>query len=137
MTAKEYLCQVKEKQDKIVEKEEYIERLRGTLEVAGIRYDVERVQSSSDLDRFSKTFSKIFEAEDELKQMKEDFVLFRINVIDMIFKLPDEYHRKILNHVYIDFMTLKKCAEKIHLSYDYVRELHIQALSVFESMFPQ
>ena len=39
MTEKEYLSQVQEQQNKILEQEEYIQRLRATLDVAGIRYD--------------------------------------------------------------------------------------------------
>ena len=36
-----------------------------------------------------------------LKQMKEEFVLFRVKVIDMIQKVPEKKHREVLNHVVI------------------------------------
>lgn len=136
MDAKEYLSHVKELQDRILEKEEYIERLRSTLGIAGIRYDIDRVQTSPDLDRFAHTFSKIFDAEDEVKQMKESLMFYKVQVIDMIQQMPDLNHRKVLNCVYLDYLSLKKCAEKIHYSYDYVRELHVQALNAFEELYP-
>lgn len=137
MTAKEYLSQVQEQQNKILEQEEYIQRLRATLDVAGIRYDKERVQTSPDPDKMAHTFSKIFEQEEILENMKKVFVDFRIKVIDMIHQIENDIFRKILNIVYIDGKNLKECAKDIGFSYDYVREMHIQALSAFDEKFPQ
>lgn len=136
MTAKEYLSQVQEKQNQILEQEEYIQRLRATLDVAGIRYDKERIQTSPDPDKMAHTFSKIFEQEEILEGMKKAFVEFRIKVIDMIRQIENEIFRKVLNIVYIDGKNLKECAKDIGFSYDYVREIHIQALSAFDTKFP-
>lgn len=136
MTAKEYLSQVQEKQNQILEQEEYIQRLRATLDVAGIRYDKERVQTSPDPDKIAHTFSKIFEQEEILENMKKAFVDFRIKVIDMIRQIENEIYRKVLNVVYIDGKNLKECAKDIGFSYDYIREIHIQALSAFDTKFP-
>ena len=98
MTAKEYLSQVQEQQNKILEQEEYIQRLRATLDVAGIRYDKERVQTSPDPDKMAHTFSKIFEQEEILEDMKKVFVDFRIKVIDMIHQIENDIFRKIDRH---------------------------------------
>ena len=66
MTAKEYLLQIKEQRNDILNQEEYIQRLRDSLGVAGIRYDKERVQSSPEPDKFAKIFGQIFEEEEML-----------------------------------------------------------------------
>ena len=136
MDAKEYLSLVKEKQDRIVEKQEYIERLYGTLGIAGIDYSRDKIQTSPDADKFADTFAKIFKAEEDLTRMKEDFVQFRVQVIDMIQKVPEKKHREVLNHVYLDFMSLKECAKHVDYCYDYVRELHSEGLKSFEEIFP-
>lgn len=136
MTAKEYLKQVKDKWDEIVEQQDYIEELRTILEASGIRYDKEVVQGSGDPDRMTHIIIKIIEQEEVLEDMKYDYILFRLNVIEMIHKLKDIKHRKLLSCVYIDFKTLKESANMIGYSYDYTRELHIEALNEFHTMFP-
>lgn len=136
MTAKEYLKQVKDKWDEIAEQQEYIEELRTTLEASGIRYDREAVQGSGDTDRMTHVIIKVIEQEEKLERMKQEYILFRFSVIEMIHKLKDIKHRKLLSCVYIDFKTLKESANVIGYSYDYTRELHIEALNEFHTMFP-
>ena len=137
MTVKEYLSLVKLKQEQITEKEEYIARLRRSLEIIGIDYDRDSVQTSPDGDKYADTFGKIMEAETDLIKMKKMFVNFRVKVLDMIQKLPEKKHRDVLQYVYLDYMKLKKCAVIMGFSYDYVRELHLEALKAFEQKFPQ
>ena len=136
MDAKEYLLQVGERKEQILEKEEYIEWLRESLGLAGIDYDRDKIQTSADGDKFANTFAKIFKAEEDLKRMKEELVLFSVQVIDMIQKLPEKKHRDILKHVYLDGMKLKECADSVGYSYDYVRELHSEGLKAFGEIFP-
>lgn len=137
MTAKEYLMQVKYKHNDIVEQEEYIERLRGSLDIQGIRYDRDKIQSSPEPDRISKMFAIIFEEEAKLEKMKDEFVQFKIKVIQQIHQLDYSVYKHILNYVYIDLMNLKQCSLKIGFSYDYTRELHRKALDAFREKFPQ
>lgn len=137
MTVKEYLSLVKLKQEQITEKEEYIARLRRSLEIIGIDYDRDSVQTSPDGDKYADTFGKIIEAEKDLITMKKMFVNFRVKVLDMIQKLPEKKHRDVLQYVYLDCLKLKKCAVIMGFSYDYVRELHLDALKAFEEKFPQ
>lgn len=137
MIAKVFLSEVKNKRDKILEEQETIQRLRDTLEVSGISYDRDSIQTSPNLDRMSCTFSKIFEHEDYLEELKQEYAKLRILVIDMISRLDVENHRKVLNYVYLDYMTLKHTARKMGYSYDYVRELHSKALDEFSEKFPQ
>lgn len=135
MTVKEYLSCVKLRQEEITETEEYIERLRTTLGIAGIDYERDKIQTSVTGDKLGDTFVKIFEAEENLKRMKENFVLFRIGVMNMIQQVPERKHREVLNHVYLDYMKLKQVADVMGYSYDYVRELHLEALGCIGEIF--
>lgn len=136
MTVKEYLSCVKLRQEEITETEEYIERLRTTLGIAGIDYERDKIQTSVNGDKLGDTFVKIFEAEENLKRMKENFVVFRIGVMNMIQQVPERKHREILNHVYLDYMKLKQVADVMGYSYDYIRELHLEALGCISEIFP-
>lgn len=137
MIAKVFLSEVKNKHDKIIEEQETIQRLRDTLEMTGISYDRDYVQTSPNLDKMASTFSKIFEHEDYLEELKKEYAKLRILVIDMISRLDVENHRKILNYVYIDYLSLKHTANKMGYSYDYIREIHTKALEEFNEKFPQ
>ena len=136
MTAKEYLLQIKEQRNDILNQEEYIQRLRDSLGVAGIRYDKERVQSSPEPDKFAKIFGQIFEEEEKLQQMKDDLALTRVKIINQIHQIEDSKHQKVLYIVYVDGKNLKKAAQAMCFSYDYVKEIHIAALQAFEQKFP-
>lgn len=136
MTAKKYLLQIKEQKQNIRKQEEYIQRLRDSLTIAGISYDKERIQSSPDPDKFAKIFGQIDEEEQRLEDMKTRFVNTRVKIINQIHELKDDRYDKLLNYVYVDDLTLKETSQQMSFSYDYIRELHIAALQTFEEMFP-
>lgn len=128
--------QIKKQGKNILNQEEYIQRLRDSLEVAGIRYDKERAQSSPEPDKFARIFGQIFEEEEKLQQMKDDLVLKRVEIINQIHQLEDSKHQNVLYIVYVDGKNLKKAAQAMSFSYEYVKEIHIAALQAFEEKFP-
>lgn len=134
MTAKEYLLQVKSKYKQIQEQEDYVQRLKDSLDVKAIRYDKEPMSGTPDPYSREHLFIKLIEEEDKLTLMYKEYLNFRIKVIDRIHSLDDYRHRKILYGVYIDFENLKDL--KIGYSYDYIRELHVEALKAFSEKFP-
>lgn len=136
VTAKEYLLQIKEQKQNIRKQEEYIQRLRDSLTIAGISYDKERIQSSPDPDKFAKIFGQIDEEEQRLEDMRTRLINTRVKIINQIHELKDDRYDKLLNYVYVDDLTLKETAQQMSFSYDYIRELHIAALQTFEEMFP-
>lgn len=95
MTAKEYLLQIKEQKQNIRKQEEYIQRLRDSLTIAGISYDKERIQSSPDPDKFAKIFGQIDEEEQRLEDMKTRFVNTRVKIINQIHQLAEEKHQNV------------------------------------------
>lgn len=136
MTAKEYLLQIKEQKQNIRKQEEYIQRLRDSLTIAGISYDKERIQSSPDPDKFAKIFGQIDEEEKRLEDMKTRFVNTRVKIINQIHELDDIKHQDVLYQVYVDDKTLKKASFAMSFSYEYVKELHLAALQAFDQKFP-
>ena len=135
--AKDYLSQVKKKAKAVQEQKELIQRLRDSLDLAGVQYDKDRVQSSPDTDKFGKIFAEIEEQEKVLEEKRTAFMEFRVLVIYQIRKIPNAQFREVLNRVYIDFLNIKQCSEEMNYSYIYVRELHMKALNAFERMYPQ
>lgn len=135
--AKDYLSQVKKKAKAVQEQKELIQRLRDSLDLAGVQYDKDRVQSSPDTDKFGKIFAEIEEQEKVLEEKQKDFMQKRVLVIYQIRKIPNAQFREVLNRVYVDFLNIKQCSEEMNYSYIYVRELHMKALNAFERMYPQ
>lgn len=136
MTGREYLTNVIDKDKAIKKQHGYIEALRSLLEPSGINTDSERVQSSSDLDKFGKIFAMIDEEEERLNKMRIDFVVFRFEAITAINQVETEKHRLILYEKYINYKSFKAIAEIMSYSYDYIVELHGKALIEFEEFNP-
>jgi len=135
--AKEYLQTINTMKHRITDQEEYIQRLRDSLGIAGIRYDKDRIQSSPSNDKFTEIFSKIWDEEIVLKEMQELLVNKRVRILNEIHDLDDEKHRRILNIVYVDCKNLKKCSNIMSYSYDYTKELHIAALQAFQDKYSE
>jgi DNA-directed RNA polymerase specialized sigma subunit len=135
VSAKEYLLQIKYLTNDIREQEDYIQRLIESLSIAGLRYDREKVQCSSEPDKFAYIFAQIDEQEEVLEGLKEDLIEMKVKIINMIHELENEKHRKLLNIVYVDMKSLKKAANIMCFSYEYVKELHGEALNAFSEKF--
>lgn len=136
MTAKEYLLQIEDLSNKIKEQEEYIQRLKDSLSIAGINYDKDRVQTSPDPDKFGHVFAQIDEQNTVLDDLKTKLINVRVKALNIIHMLEDERYRKILITVYLDVNSLKKAAKVLSFSYPYIKELHQEALNAFSENFP-
>ena len=128
--------QIKDLHNKIREQEEHIQRLIDSLGIAGISYDKERVQGSPEFDRFAYVFAQIDQEERILESLKTKLIEIKVKIINMIRELENEKHRRLLNIVYVDMKSLKKAANIMCFSYDYIKELHIEALNVFSEKVP-
>lgn len=132
---KDYLFQIKNLNKDIQKTEEHIQALRYSLGIAGINYDKERVQSSPIVDKFAHIFAQIDKQEKVLEDLKTKLIETRVKIINMIHELENDKHRKLLNIVYVDMKSLKIAANKMCFSYDYIKELHLEALDVFFDKF--
>ena len=136
VTAKEYLMQIKDLTDDIQTQKEYVQSLRELLDVAGVSYDKERVQTSPDVDKFGHIFGMIDEGYRELEELETKRINVTADIIQKIYKLDNENYRNVLNSLYVNMYTLKVTSEIMNFSYDYVKELHGEALKAFEQYVP-
>ena len=136
MTGKEYLSAVQDKDKDIVAQEEYIESLRSVLESISVKLSDDRVQSTSDPDKFGKIFAQIDEEEKKLEKMKSDFLMYKVGAITAIKNVETEKHRRLLYERYIHYKPFKTISVLMGYSYDYVLELHGNSLIEFEEMNP-
>ena len=135
MNAKEYLSQVQEKERQVKKQEDYIARLKETLDVAGVRYDKEVVQSSPEPDQMLQILSKLEEQEKILDTMKMELLEFRFSIIEKINQLNKGLYREILYYRYLENGNLKSFAETRSYSCSYVKKMHRIALYLFEQKF--
>lgn len=132
MTGKEYLSAVYTKEKDILAQQEYIEALRTTLTSISVRTDIERVQSSSDPDKLGNILAQVDEEERKLEAMKADFLVYKVEAITAIKQVQTEKHRTLLHEKYINYKSFKVIAGLMNYSYDYILELHGNALDEFE-----
>ena len=130
ITGKEYLACVYSKEKDIIVQQEYIDALRSTLELSGVTLG-ERVQSSGDMDRMGKVFAQIDIEERRLERMRQNFIDYKIEVMNAIRQVEDDRYRTLLHEKYINYKQFKDIAGIMNYSYDYVIELHKGALDYF------
>ena len=133
--AKEFLMQIKNLTNDVKRQEEYVERLRCSLDISGIAYDKERVQSSPEHDKFAKILGQIEEEERILEELRTKLVNTRFEILQMIHRMEDKRFRDVLSIVYVDMKLLREAADIMHFSYSYAREFHIDALFEFHRMY--
>ena len=137
MTPKEYLTIIRKKDDAVDRQLEFIESLKATLTniTAKIGDDI-RVQSSSEPDKFAKVFAQIDEENEKLNRLTDEFVDFKAQALERIYKSQNDFHIKLLCHVYIEYMSLVHVAEITGYSYEYILEVHGRALKEFKHLNP-
>lgn len=131
MDAKRYLEQVKEKQDFWELKNLELQQMK-TLETSTtVLLNPNKVQSSGDKDKLGSAVTKriVFE-EEVVNKAKNDFIAYRDECIQLLEQVKEVNftHYKILHRAYIEYLSLQEAAEKEGYSYQYVKELHREAL---------
>lgn len=139
MTAKDYLSQVQEFDEKLDDERLYIRKLRESLVSVTGNLSDDKVQGSVAGDTMSTVIATILDAEERLKEWEEQVCAFRIQVITQIHQMKDVQLKELLMLKYIDwrnYRTLRDVAEIMGYSYDYTKELHSKALCEFGTTFP-
>lgn len=134
MTAKEYLKEVKRKDDQISRKQEDYESLRSTLMSKGIDYTSTKVNGGGDSDRMSNILGRLQEMEDDINQMIDDFIDFKLVIQSQINALPIASHVALLKYVYVEYGKLHEFAQKYNYDYAYIVNMHGKALVKFSRM---
>lgn len=138
MTVKDYLNQVQEFEEAVVDQRNYIKSLRESLTLMDYDMTADKVQSSPAGDQIGKIIATVLAEEDRLKELEGQTCVFRCQVLREIHQMQDMQLKELLTHKYIEWKkydTLKKVAEKMNYSYDYIKELHQKALYEFGLQF--
>lgn len=131
-SAKEYLMQIGELEERIKQKEIQLQCLRETAGgVSAIRYDKDRVQTTILTDPIGRNMEKVFDLEERILLDKLELETFRNKIINEIHETHDERYIKVLFKRYVEHKTYELIAVECHYTYDYTRVLHSEALRAF------
>lgn len=142
MTVKEYLSQVKDLEEDIIDQKHYIETLRESLtSIGGMGLSPDKVQTSgADKDKFATVIAKVVDAEEKLKRMEEKLCLLKVQIAEQIHQMDDLQFKKLLNLRYLEwkqFGTIRLVALEMGYSVDHTKRLHKYAIDAFGEMLRQ
>lgn len=142
MTVKEYLSQVKDLEEDIIDQKHYIETLRESLtSIGGMEMNPDKVQTSgADKDKFATVIAKVVDAEEKLKRMEEKLCLLKVQIAEQIHQMDDLQFKKLLNLRYLEwkqFGTIRLVALEMGYSVDHTKRLHKYAIDAFGEMLRQ
>lgn len=132
--AKKYLGQIGRLTDHICWLGREIERNRYLLMPGGIRYDLDRVQTSPE-DRMSRVASEIADLLREQEEARARLARIRDRLISEISELPDEALSRLLYLRYVDRLNLLEIAKKMNYSHAWTKKSHGRALDLFAQKY--
>jgi hypothetical protein len=135
VTAKEYLEEIGVISERIRQKEVQLECLRETAGgAAAIRYDKEQIKNSPQTDMLEQKVIELIELEESILVEKVHLEKLRAQIISQIHELDDERYIKILFKRYVEKKSFELIAVECSYNYDYIRELHSDAIRAFGRM---
>ena len=137
MNAQKYLQQIKVLDTKIKQKEEQIEYLKEAAGGAGaIRYDKDKVQTSCSDSKLESMIIEYMQLEQEVQEQKLHLEKVRDVIIGQIHNLHDDRYISVLFKRYVEIKSYELIAVEMNYSFDYVKELHRDALEDFRLKHP-
>jgi len=136
MTAKEYLQRIRSERLEIQQFEERIEEQRYSLLPSGIRYDVDKVQTSPD-DPMMRVYAEIDKLERKIKEHLERLTT-RYNIaMSNILLLDKSEYRQVLALYYLgqERLTWEMVAERMSFSEQRIYQLHNEAIAELEKIW--
>ncbi len=134
MTAKEYLEKIQLHDERINQKLRELEDLqqRRTV-ISAVDYSKEKSSGSRTNEApFEKISDKIVDLIAVINREIDSFAAEKHEIINQIQGLGDCKLMKILYKHYVEYKDLRMISDEMNYSYDYIRELHIKALEIFE-----
>lgn len=134
MKPKEYLMQIQELYWSIYINQEAIERARARLDIHGISYDRDKVQTTPE-DSMPDLVAALIKLEDVTDAKYERLLAMIQTITEQINQLDDITDRRILYMRYVKGNTLGAIARELHYSYDWMKHRHGMALRKFGEIF--
>lgn len=131
MTAKEYLQQIKKKNDAINRKLERIEELRSTISsTSAPAMSADKVQTSISGDKVGDMIAKIIDLEAEVNADIDSFVNFKEEVQKIINSCCNSKECKIIKLHYFDYISIHLISVKyMKTNIRWIQRIHKSALS--------
>ena len=127
MTAKEYLSQIRKSDNQINNKLAEISRLREMAMSITSTLKEDVVQTSGNGDKLADTIAKIVDLENEINADVDKLVDLKKEIMGVIDRLQEPFC-DLLYKRYFQFMKWEEIAVAMHYTYQWVCELHGQAL---------
>lgn len=127
------LFKIEQLNRKILKKEEHVLWLRSIVDSAKspqLRED--KIQTSIDTDKMSRVMCDIVDEENELDQLRAEYLELQVKVLDKIERIDVDLQRKVLKMKYLDFKSLPDIGEELHYSYEHIRRTHKKALQNYK-----
>lgn len=136
LSAKKYLSQLELIDTQINQDIERLEEMKqSTMNISGIDYSKDRVQTSPVGDKLCSAVARYTAFDDEINAEIDRFVDAKEQIIREIRGLRDVNYIQVLYKVYVQFKTVRIAAQEMKKSYRYVVQVHNQALKAFEEMY--
>lgn len=129
---KRYLNRGYMAKQRILSKQERIERWRAEITNATVRLDPEKVGNSSDKQQLEKTVIAISELSDTLQRDIEELAKIEKNIQDEINAFVDEpVYKTVLELRYLNYFRWSEIADRMHYTERWVLSLHKRAIYNF------
>ena len=136
MTAKEYLGEIRRLTGVIEELERSMEILQDDIEgIKGIQYDKDKVMTSASGDAMLNKIIRLEQLSEEIGDTMIERAKKRAQITTQITLMANRNYMQLLFKRYVEFKKFEQIAIEMNYSYEYVRELHGQALGEFEKMY--
>jgi len=137
MNAKEYMHNIRKVRRRIRSLREQIER--DTVLSSGlsaIRYDRDRVQTSTVGDRMAEIVAKIMETTNELEKEIHRFQLMEEDAISLLSNLKEEHERVLVYH-YLDGVDWQDVADMMGYHDKYIYDVKNKALEELDEVLKE
>ena len=130
MKTKEYLLQIHRRDIQIGQRITQLQHMRDRIHIMGsFDYSRDRVQSSPTSG--NKQIEELVDFENRLLEMIKEEQQLKDKIISEIQQLEDPIHVEILFRRYVAWKSLKQIANDMNYAYQYVVNIHGQALKEF------
>lgn len=134
MTAKEYLNQIRAKDNEINRKQQKLEALRNIAFNTSPHYESEAVQRTREKSPLENIMVKIVDLDKEIDSDIDALVDLKVEVWEQLDKMNDESQKRILWLRYAEYKTWSNIADVINFTPRYVYKLHIKALDELDAI---
>lgn len=111
----DYLLQIKKIEAEIKNKELQRDTLRSCLLPSGIRYDLDRVQTSPE-DQLAAIEARIVDLEKEIRELSHHKQRMLVTITNSIYNLKDDSEKTVLLSYYIGRKKIETIAEEMPCS---------------------